>query len=249
MRARGIERAFQILEFLRNHEKAVRPIEIAKALQAPTSSIYELIKIMLDMGVLENFHKDGRVFLGRQLHFLGASYLKNFSLASEAETYLEHLSTMTRETAQLCMLDGHKYTVAMMKEGDRPFRISANIGEKVAIPWTASGRLLLNHLSNEDILAFIDPDDFILPDGKRLPETQFLQECNQAKEDGFFSFNSISDTFTRCFAAPVFDENQVPVATLCLIAPKEDALQNFDDYKSELVSCAYKLTQKLNGSN
>lgn len=62
MRARGIERAFQILEFLRNHEKAVRPIEIAKALQAPTSSIYELIKIMLDMGVLENFHKDGRVF-------------------------------------------------------------------------------------------------------------------------------------------------------------------------------------------
>lgn len=247
-RARGVERAFHILEFLREETKPLRPNDIAKGIQAPKSSVYEIVKLLLELGVLENVGKDGHVFLGRRLHFLGQSYLKHFDLAHEAEEYLSYLATTTKETAQLCMLDGNQYTVALMKEGARPFRISADVGERVPIPWTASGRLLLAHMSDEEILNFIPKDDFILPSGYPLPVQQYLMEVRKAGEEGFFSFDSISDTFTHCFAAPIYDEDRICIATLCLIAPKADATANYQQYRQVLIECANQLSEKLMGT-
>jgi leucine-zipper of insertion element IS481 len=36
----------------------------------------------------------------------------------------------------------------------------------------------------------------------------------------------VVDTFTRCFAAPVYHPSRVCVATLCHVAPREDGVRN-----------------------
>eukprot|EP01031_Cornospumella_fuschlensis_P052582 gene52582-64264_t len=59
----------------------------------------------------------------------------------------------------MCLLNGRKYTVALMREGERHFRISSDIGENAPIPWTASGRLLLGHLSDPQILGVAQVGD------------------------------------------------------------------------------------------
>jgi DNA-binding IclR family transcriptional regulator len=51
----------------------------------------------------------------------------------------------------------------------------------------------------------------------------------QAWHDGFFTFNSIVDSFTHCFAVPVMDEGHA-AATLCLVAPRADGIANRDRY-------------------
>jgi DNA-binding IclR family transcriptional regulator len=146
----------------------------------------------------------------------------------------------------MCLLNGRKYTVALMKEGERHFRISSDIGENAPIPWTASGRLLLAHLSDQEIVDLIDHDDFILPNGERLPLEQFLGEIRQAAIDGFFSFDSVADTFTHCFAAPVKDPNGVAIATLCIVAPRADAKNNYNDYRRVLIDSANSLARRIN---
>jgi DNA-binding IclR family transcriptional regulator len=133
-----------------------------------------------------------------------------------------------------------------MKEGERHFRISSDIGENAPIPWTASGRLLLSHLSDQEIVELIDHDDFILPDGERLPLDTFLKEIRQAGIDGFFSFDSVADTFTHCFAAPVKDERGICIATLCIVAPRADARKNYDDYRRVLIESANNLARRIN---
>ena len=164
-RSRGLDRAFEMLDFLRAQRKPLRPNEIAAHLGAPRSSIYELVNLLVKHGVLEYVGKDGQVFLGRKLYFLGAAYAEHFDLMRECDAVLARLAEETRETAQLCMLDGNKYTVALMKEGIRPFRISSNVGEALPIPWTASGRLLVSHMTDQQIRDFIPAEDFILPNG------------------------------------------------------------------------------------
>jgi DNA-binding IclR family transcriptional regulator len=145
------------------------------------------------------------------------------------------------------MLDGNKYTVAMMHEGVRPFRISSDVGEPIPIPWTASGRLLVSHMSDDEILAFIPPGDFVLPDGSVLETSVFLAETHRARKEGFFSFDTLTDNFTHCFAAPIFEAGMTCVATLCLIAPREDARNNYDGYRRTLLSMSRELTEKLAG--
>ena len=244
-RTRGLDRAFEILEFLRVRRQPMRPNEIAVAIGAPRSSVYELVNLLLRHDMLEYRDDDGRVFLGRKLYFLGTVYAEQFDLMRECDAMLTHLAEETRETAQMCLLEGNKYTVAMMREGVRPFPISSKIGELVPIPWTASGRLLVSNLSDEEILDFIPPDDFVLPDRRRFDSKKFLGEVRKAADDGYFYFNSVVEKFTYCFAVPVSRADGVCIATLCLVAPKEDGLRNRQSYLDSLLSAAGKISERL----
>ncbi|WP_212525042.1 IclR family transcriptional regulator [Actibacterium sp. MT2.3-13A] len=246
-RARGIDRAFDILDHLRAVKHPQRPGEIAQALGAPKSTVYDLVATLVEHGMLETVDSQGNVFLGRRLYFLGLAYQEHFDLAREAGVLLKEITAQTSETSQFCMLDGEKYTVAMMCEGSRPFRISADVGERTPIPWTASGRLLLGGMADEEILTLIPPEDFTLPSGERMNRDAFLAEVRAASRQGFFSFDSIVDSFTHCFAAPVYDEAGKCVATLCIVAPKEDARANYDTYKQILIDAGRSLSDLLRG--
>jgi DNA-binding IclR family transcriptional regulator len=244
-RMRGLDRAFEIMDYLRRRRRPSRPNEIAIGIHAPKSTTYELINLLIKAGILEYADKEGRVFLGRKLYFLGLAYQAQFDLTRECKAYLDHLAEATHETSQLCMLDGNKYTVAMMREGVRPFRISTDVGERIPITWTASGRLLVSHMSDEDILAFIPENDFVLPNGARLAPEKFLADVARARAARFYSFDSLADSFTHCFAAPVYQDNEICVATLCLIAPREDAARNYERYHATLAASAREFSDKL----
>lgn len=245
MKERGLERAFLILDYLCTASEPQRPIEIASGMRAPKSSIYELVGLLTAAGVLERTDTEGRVFLGRKLHYWGLNYLKNFDITRFARPILEWITEQTRETSQLCLLDGNKYFVAIMNEGSRPFRISAAVGERTPIPWTASGRLLLGHLSAEKILSLIPPEDFALPDGGRIDPQEYVESVHAAWNDKFFSSDSIADNFTHCFAAPVLDAAGICQSTVCIIAPRQDAIENYAHYRATLVQAGKEMSRLL----
>lgn len=244
-RTRGLDRAFEILEFLRVKRQPMRPNEIASAIGAPRSSVYELVNLLLSHGMLDYQGGDGRVFLGRRLYFLGTAYAEQFDLMRECDRMLVRLAEETRETAQMCLLEGNKYTVAMMREGIRPFRISSNVGELVPIPWTASGRLLVTHLTDAEIADLIPDTDFTLPSGRRLEPDAFISEVREAAADGYFTFNSEVENFTHCFAVPVHQADGACIATLCLVTPREDGLRNRASYLDSLLRAAGEISEKL----
>ncbi|MGY2049310.1 IclR family transcriptional regulator [Methylobacterium sp. JK268] len=247
-RARGIDRAFDILDALRAAGRPLRPNEIASALSAPRSTVYEVVAALLKLDVLEAADAEGRVFLGRRLFLYGQAYGHHSDLPRRVAAVLERLTEETRETAQFCLLDGPKYTVAMMRESPRPFRISSSVGERTPIPWTASGRLLLGHLSEADIRAFVPPEDFRLPSGQWLDPSDFAAQGRRAVADGYFTFDSIVDSYTHCFAVPVNRPDGTAAATLCLVAPKADARRNHADYLARLRSAAASLEPSFGGA-
>ena len=247
-RARGLERAFDILDLIRRENRAMRPNEIAKLMGAPRSSVYELVHLLLDMEVLENSGGDGQVYLGSRLYFLGRAYNDKIDLYRRIENILDSIVEETCETAQFCKLENNKYTVALMKEGSRPFRISANLGELVPVPSTASGRLLVGHLSDQEIINFLDKDDFLLPNGETISPDTFIAEVRKATLDGHYTFDSIVDTFTHCFAVPVKDTKSVCIATLCLVTPRDDGHRNKEAYLTSLKTAATQLEAHLNTS-
>ncbi|MFP3335041.1 IclR family transcriptional regulator, partial [Pseudomonas sp. SIMBA_064] len=56
----------------------------------------------------------------------------------------------------------------------------------------------------------------------------------------------VADTFTHCFAAPVRDAQGVSIATLCIVAPRADAITHYHDYRRVLIESANNLARRIN---
>ncbi|WOI57482.1 IclR family transcriptional regulator [Palleronia sp. LCG004] len=243
-RARGIDRAISIFEHLREVRRPMPIGALAKALNAPRSSIYSLISRLTEAGILET-NGDGDIFFGRQVYFYADAYLESQPVTRLGRDEVIRLSRQSGETAQLCVLVNNKYTVAFMHPGASLFRISSEAGVIVPIPWTASGRLLLGGLSDHKILELIPEEDFRLPSGEVLDRQNFLDQVREAHRQGVTETSGLSDPFTTCLAAAIRERDGSPVATLCFMVPATTDRRRKDELLEALAASAQGLNAAL----
>ncbi|RYB06733.1 IclR family transcriptional regulator [Lichenibacterium ramalinae] len=225
-RQRGIDRAIGLLELLLVRRQPMSAGEIARHLGAPRSTVYEIVKRLTDARMLEPVGSGGQVFFGRTMHLFGAAYLEGDAGLRRAGEALDALSAETGATVQCCALRGNKYVVLDSRDGTGIFHITSDVGVEVPLPWTASGRVLLGHLSDGEIRSFIPPEDFRLPDGSALPVQRFLDDVAQARRDGFSETTGLASSFTWCQAVPILGREGRADLTLCIVLPVDsDAMQ------------------------
>lgn len=245
-RVRGVDRVLDLLKTLHSAGKPLRIGELARHLNAPRSTTYNLVNRLLDGGILEIYDDHSRVFFGRTLHFYGADYLNNHRLSRLASDEVAALARLTGQTSQFCTLNGNKFTVLHMKTGQAFFKISSDVGRDMPIPWTASGRLLVDHLNAETIKTFIPAEDFVLPGGQRLDAEVFCHEVAQAREQNFFATSGLVDDFADCLAVPVRGKSGATLGCMCVIIPRDRAVDDRSRWEDALKDSGRRLTQKLN---
>jgi DNA-binding IclR family transcriptional regulator len=241
-RARGIDRVVALLKQLHVARRPLTMRELIESTGAPRSSVYELVTILNDAGWLET-RPDGSVFFGREMHYYGSDYAVHNDLISRAHQAILTLVKHHDETAQLCMLEGNKYTVVLSENSARPFNISSDIGVKVPIPWTASGRLLLAHLRADEIRALIPDQDFVLDNGKRVDFAAFVRDVERAAEQGYCCTEGLSQTFRFCMAAPIRDRGGFAVAALCFMTGRDTDAKKRAAMLDGLIASAKALSQ------
>lgn len=220
-RRRGIDRVIILLEALLRHRAPMKAGDIARMIDAPRSTTYEIVNRLVEAEMLETVGNEGHVYFGRAMHLFGWAYSHHNAQYRRIVEAMDRLAGEAQATAQICALRGNKYVVLDSRDGPGPFRITSDVGAEVAIPWTASGRLLLAHMSEREIVDFIPPEDFVLPDGRALSPAGFLDDVAKARRDGFCETSGLADRFTWCMAAPIRDAQGLVGKTLCLVLPVE----------------------------
>ena len=242
-RARGVDRVIAMFQQLHIAQRPMTMRELIEATGAPRSSVYELVAILSEAGLLETT-PDGSVFFGREMHYYGSDYSTHNDLISRAHQAILALVRKYDETTQLCMLEGNKYTVVLSENSARPFNISSDIGVRVPIPWTASGRLLLGHLSADEIAALIPSEDFVLDNGVRIGFDEFMHDVRQAREHGYCCTEGLSNAFRLCMAAPVRDRTGFPTAALCFMTARDTSPERRDAMLADLLQSAKALSER-----
>ncbi|TIL82381.1 MAG: IclR family transcriptional regulator [Mesorhizobium sp.] len=218
-RRRGIDRVIMLLEALLRHRAPVRVGDLAKMIGAPRSTTYEIVNSLLEAEMLENVGTEGYVYFGRAMHLFGWAYSHHNAHYRRILETLDRMAAETGETVQMCGLRGNKYIVLDCRDSPGPFRISSDVGVEVPIPWTASGRLLVGHMSREELGAFIPADDYKLPDGRIIAPGEFFADVELARQQGFSETSALADRFTWCMAAPIRDGHGAINKTLCFVLP------------------------------
>ncbi|MDQ0391935.1 IclR family transcriptional regulator [Labrys monachus] len=222
VRERSIDRAIRLFECLHAARQPLAVAEIARRLKAPRSTIYDIVNRFTAAGILEVSDLDGRIYFGTTLYFYAADYLGANALLRRARDEVDRLAALTGETTEFGVLQGDKYAAVHRRPGTRLPGRDPEAGIRLPIPWTAAGRLLLASMTPDAIRDLIPPQDFVLPDGRRIDVDDFLADVARAAADGYCITSGLADNTAACLAVPIRDRRGAAVATLCFIV-KADA--------------------------
>jgi DNA-binding IclR family transcriptional regulator len=243
VRARGINRAVEIFQLLHAVRKPISIGELAKRLKAPRSTIYEIVNLFLDAEILEYAGTGSEIYFGRAIQLYAHDYFATHALPREGLEEVRRLAALTGETCQLCMPIGNKYAVVAMQNSARLFRIGSDIGVLVPIPWTASGRLFVAHLTLEELTSFIPAEDFRMQDGHVIDPTRFLADAKAARERGVCMISGLVDDYATCIAAPVVGEPSGKcIASICFIVSSSSGRARLQELTQLLMESARKLS-------
>ncbi|MEY8713138.1 IclR family transcriptional regulator [Mangrovibacter phragmitis] len=241
-RARGVDRVIDIFRQLHIARQPMPVRSLIQATGAPRSSVYELVSLLSEAGLVEQ-DQDGNVFFGREMHYYGADYMAHNDLIRRAHQLMVELVAQHGETVQLCMLEGNKYTVVLSESSNaHPFKITSDIGVRVPIPWTATGRLLLSHWSDSAILDLIPEQDYRLAGGQVLDKQAFLDDVHRAGHQGYCLTEGLSESFTCCMAAPVCSRHGQAVAAVCFMVSRDTSPERRKMLLDELILAGQKLS-------
>ncbi|MBZ6077750.1 IclR family transcriptional regulator [Microvirga puerhi] len=244
-RVSGIDRAIQILDYLRDNESPASAYAVAKAIGAPLSTIYTIIDDLAEKQLLQR-RSDGSIWLGPRLYHYGLAYARSLDFLDVATHEMQELCRDVEETIQICGRDDDHMVVMAMADGPGHFRVISRVGTRVPLNWTASGRLLAGHLPDAERLVLFQRAARVSPTGHAEINPKALSDASAASLKERLSIQiSESDFSVACVASPICDASGACVATMSIVLPEHKVVQARDRYADAVRSAAARVETVL----
>lgn len=222
-RVGALARAVQVLDLLAEHRAPMTAAELARGSGAPLSTIYKQTDELIALGLLRR-NADRALWLGPRLLRYGLVCAAEIDLMAIAGQEMHALARELGETVQICARDDDMMTVVAMARGDRHMNVASDVGTRVPLNWTASGRLLLGHLDDAGRQAFFAAH--ARPSNTALAETDpatLSRMSGREFSEGLAVQLGASEYAVACIAAPIRDHADACVATISIVLPESVA--------------------------
>jgi DNA-binding IclR family transcriptional regulator len=242
-RVSAVDRMVQIFDHLQETGRPATGYEIARAIQAPVSTVYALTEELVGKRLLDRV--DGALWLGSRLFHYGLGYARTLDLLTVATHEMHELCRDAGETVQICGRDGDDMVVLAMAEGPGHFQVTSRVGTRVPLNWTASGRLLVGHLPDPERLALFRrarPS----PTGRAETDAEALAAAARAALADRLSIQcGESDFAVACIAAPILDADRACRATISIVVPETKVGSRGPDLVDAVRGAAARIEQRL----
>jgi DNA-binding IclR family transcriptional regulator len=244
--------ALAVLRYLAAQAGPVPAAAIARDLDLPRSTTYQLLQALTDQALAVHLPEERRYGLGPAAVELGSAYSRQAPLARLARPVLATLVTRVRQSGHLVVLHGNEvfYVVEQRARG-RPGLVT-DVGVRLPAHLTASGRAILAHLPAAQVRAlYPDADSFTTRTGtgpRSLTELRAVltrtRLDGRSTEDGEVTqgFASIADA--------VRDHTGHPIAAIAVtyeVEPRSGDVMDGEALAHAVRAAAAELTRRLGG--
>lgn len=244
-RVSGIDRALQILDHLHHTGTPATAYAIAKAIGAPLSTTYAIIDDLVERNMLTQ-KADNTVWLGPRLYHYGLAYAHSLDFLSAATHQMHEVCRAVDETVQVCGRDGDHMVVLAMADGPGHFRVTSEVGTRVPLNWTASGRLLVGHLPEEERLALFQESARMSPTKRAETDPAALARLSRiALKDRLSVQISETDFLVSCVASPICDRLGECRATISIVLPEHKVVEDQERYAKAVRQASEKVERAL----
>lgn len=215
-----LDRVVRILECFGPERTDLRLVEIAEVTGLHKSTLYRLLEAMRAHRLLGFDAESGRYHPGLKLFEIGSLAAGRFHLERHAHPTLEHLATVSGETAHLCVLDGSEVIYIAKVECTRTLRIPSAVGQRNPAYCTGVGKAILAFLSPQQIESHISSTPLKAFTRKTITSASELKaNLRQIAARGYAIDDQEREEGVRCVAAPVRDHTGAVVAAISIAGP------------------------------
>ncbi|MFF8894856.1 IclR family transcriptional regulator [Brevibacterium casei] len=212
----ALRRSVAILRHLASSNRAISAGALVRALEIPRSSVYELLSVLEELGLV--VRTEPGYVLGPGVHELGSSYLRTNPLQRLAQPVVRQLAEDTSATAQLAIIRGWETVYVLKEQSLRSVAVVTATGVRMPSYLTATGRAILAELPKSEVLAMFQSESaFVTRTGVGPGSFKQLSALlAQTRRAGWAIEHGEVTPGISTLAAPVYDVLSRPIAAIGL---------------------------------
>lgn len=183
---RSVEKAFAVLEALRDAGRSLSLSDLVTLSGLDKSAAQRFTRTLRDLGYLRQDPRTRHYELSAKVLDLSFSYLNASDLVTRAAPSMIKLRDRTNERIDLSLLDGGSL-IYLFRLQSKPETVSAAlIGRRVPLYCTAGGRAVLARMDEGTARALVEASDRVqhTPDSLTDPDA-IIEAVRKARSDGF----------------------------------------------------------------
>ena len=243
VKVKSADRVLDILELYIGKQGSYSLTEISKILSTPPSSTHQILQNMLARGYLEMDETGKQFLLGYKLFEIRTDYMKNTDLKSEFYRIARVISSDINEIVSLAIRSADKVLYIAETQSQQPMRVTANIGCVLPLYASASGKLFLTQLSNEEIDALYPEEELEMLTEHTIPtKTMLKQQLEEIRLEGIAYNQGESVDDLRCIAGPIYNTEGKIVASMSITIP---FIRMTDEKREKVLNWIIKATEEI----
>lgn len=216
---RSVERALDILLCFSLEKPTLSLTQIAEQVGMHKSTIHRLLTTLEAKRFVTRDKTTGIYRLGFRFLELGSIMLQDIDINRWAQSYLQHLSTLSGETVDLAVLDGDHVVYLQVVNSHQRVKIAAAVGEQLPVYCTATGKAFLAYLSEYQVEEILAKGMVKHTEHTVVSHSDLYKDLQKIRERGFSISKEEYEKDINAVAAPILDDNGCPIAVIAIVGP------------------------------
>jgi IclR family acetate operon transcriptional repressor len=211
----SVNRALSIIETLAEDDEGYRLSDLAIRTGLSTSTVHRLLATLENRRFVQFDRAESKWHVGARSFTVGATFARRRNFSAQAVPYLRKLRDLTRETANLAVVDDEFIVVLTRMESREIMRSLTKVGGRVAMVASGVGKAVLATYSNEDVSAIIRHHGMPrLTEKSIIRPSDLFKQLETIRRQGYAIDDEEACMGLRCIAAVVHNDCSEPLAAI-----------------------------------
>jgi len=240
---KSVQKSLRILKYIMSSPNEVSLSELEKEFGYNTSTIFHLIKTLMQEGFVSQNRVTKKYDIGPEFLFYWFAYKQPGKFFNRVLPLLEKCVEITGETTNLFVRDGDEAVCVIGSESQQTLKAFLMIGRRIPLPCTAVGKVFLAFMDEQQALKTIQRVGL----KKYMPNTiididELMEDIKQTRKRGYSIEREEYEEMITAVAVPVFDKKTNIISSVSTIIP---TIRANDEKVSEVILTLTDISGKI----
>lgn len=217
---RTLARGMELLELLAKSAQGLELSQIARILNLPKSSAYNLLQTLVRLEYVVYSRENARYTLGLRMFEVGSSAVNRIDIGMLIRRYMNEINAQINETMHLGQLAGADVLYIDKIESTRSIRMSSHVGVRMPLYCTAMGKAILAELPDTE-LERLYPHEVLKPYAAHTVPTRtaLRHQLERVRTTGYALECEENNDNVGCVGVAIRDRENRPAYALSVSTP------------------------------